>query len=408
MRKEKVALLAVLLLLPIAFPEAQKSSPLWKHEAGDGVNSVSISSDGKWLVAGGNETYVWVFRNDREKPAWKYQLGGYSYVNSVAISADGSYFLIGCNDGKVILYQWNKETSTATLVWTYYEEGRKVSPYPRTVAISGDGSYMVVGMTNGEVAFFSKESGRPLWIEKCGYQVISVAISRDGKYAVAATDNGAFVFNKDGKIFSIGRGSFFTATAVSDDGSVIAVGNRYGKIVILDPSGKQTNEIQLDRCIWSLDITPDGRYVVAATGEQTGKIFKCLSSDKEPSLLIETNLPASAVSISSDGSKIFAADAQNVYFLENGQTVWQCHVVKGLDGNIECVDMSDTGDYMVACTARSEKEHNIYFFQATPIAPREEQKGINIMMIAGGLIVVALVIALLLRHRISREIELET
>ena len=406
MRREITALLVILLFPSVVLSAGQKSSPLWVHQANDGVNSVSISGDGRWLVAGGNETYVWVFRNDRREPAWKYQLGGYSYINSIAISADGSYFLVGCNDGKIVLYQWGKETGSAAPVWTYFEEGRKVSPYPRTVAISGDGSYMVVGMANGEVAFFSRERSEPLWIEKCGYQVISVAISKDGNYAVAATDNGAFVFSREGRIFSTSRG-FFTATAISDDGSVIAVGDRYGKVIILDPSGKQTNEIHLEGCVWSLDMTSDGQYIVAAVGEQTGKMFKCGTSQGEPTLLIETNLPASAIGISSDGSRVFAADAQSVYFFENDQIVWQCQVVKGWDGNIECVDISDTGEHMVACTARSEREHKVYFFQAIPIAPKEGPKGLNIIMVAVGLVVVIFAIALFLRRRISREMELE-
>jgi WD40 repeat protein len=402
MREWIVAFLVILLSLPPILSAEQKSSPVWTYKAGDGINSVSISGDGKLAIAGGFERYVWVFRNDAAEPAWRSRIGEeYSYINSLAISSDGSYFAVGCNDGRVALYRWKE--GTADLVWTYSGAG-KVSPYPRAVAISGDGSWVAVGMASGEVALFSKDNNTPVWMEKCGRQVISVSISRNGRYVVAATDNGAFVFGSTGRIFSSHTG-FTTATAISDDGSVIAVGNKEGKLRILDPSGQTRREdLSLEKCIWSLDMSSDGRYLVAAIGEQTGKILKC-TLEGEPSVLAETNLPASAVSISSDGLRVFAADAQNVYFFENDQRVWTSNVVKGWDGNIECVDLSDAGQYMVACTARSDTEHKVYFFQATPLPPKEEGGvgRINMILVAVGLVVAILAIILILRRRISQE-----
>jgi len=401
MREWIVAFLVVFLPLSPILSAEQKSSPVWTYRAEDGINSVSISGDGKLAIAGGFERYVWVFRNDTGEPAWRSRIGEeYSYINSLAISSDGLYFAVGCNDGRVALYQW--KAGTAELVWTY--SGReKVSPYPRAVAISGDGSWVAVGMASGEVALFSKDNSTPVWMEKCGRQVISVSISRNGRYVVAATDNGAFVFDSTGRIFS-SRTGFTTATAISDDGSVIAVGNREGKLRILDPSGQTKREdLSLERCIWSLDMSSDGRYLVAAIGEQTGKILKC-ALEGEPSVLAETDLPASAVSISSDGLRVFAADAQNVYFFENDQLIWRCKVVKGWDGNIECVDLSDAGQYMIACTSRSDTEHKVYFFQAAPLPPKEEGVGrINMILVAVGLVVAILAIILILRRRISQE-----
>jgi WD40 repeat protein len=402
MRESAVALLIVVLFLSPILSAEQKSSPLWTYKAGDGVNSVSISGDGELAIAGGFERYVWVFRSDTAKPAWENMMGDESYINSVAISSDGLYFVVGCNDGKVALYQW--KTRNAELLWTY-SGGKKVSPYPRAVAISGDGSWVAVGMASGEVALFSKESNRPVWMENCGRQVISVSISKDGKYVVAATDTGTFVFGASGKIFSKPTG-FTTATAISDDGSVIAVGNREGRLRVLNPSGQIVKEIPLEECIWSLDMSSDGQCIVAAVGEENGRIFKYTLASEQPLLLANTYLPASAVSVSSDGLKVFAADAQNVYFFENDQRIWWCNVVKGWDGFIECVDISDAGQYMVACTARSDTEHNVYFFQATPIPPKEGGvRGIYMVLVALGLVVVMLAIILIIRWRISQEIE---
>jgi len=408
MMRRYAAVLVVLFLLPLVVAE-QKSSPAWYFGASDMVNSVSISGDGKWLVAGGDDTIVWVFTSERKEPIWRETLGGYAYINSVAMSQDGSYFVVGCNDGKVILYRWRKEAGYAERVWTYSGE-LKVAPYARAVAISGDGSYLIVGTATGEILFFSKDSKDPLWTVKCGYQVLAVDISADGKYAVAAADNGFYVFDQTGLIFSRGT-TLAIAAAISGDGSLITVGNKEGRIWILSVSGQTVNitrEIPLGRCVWSLDVTPDGRYIVAAIGGDIAAFYK-FTPEGEPVKLRDGEYPASAIAISSDGSRIFAADSRKVYYFKNDQLSWECEVVKGLDGNIECVGLSSAGEEMAACTARSPTEHRVYFFKAVPIAPKGEgggMAGTNMILVAVGLVVALLVIVFVLRRRISKEVEI--
>ncbi|MEM2282096.1 MAG: hypothetical protein QXH26_00905 [Candidatus Hadarchaeales archaeon] len=406
------AKLSLLILLASAFlaPSIlaqQSSSPLWSYGAEDGVTSVSISGNGSWVVGGGLETSVWVFRRESGTPTWQWRLGGYSYINSVAISADGSHFLVGCNDGKVLLYRW--AAGQATPVWERLDEGRRVSPYPRAVAISGDGSWCAVGTTNGEVILFSKESREPKWIEKCGSQVFSVSISRNGRYVVAATDNGAFVFDNNGRVFSSPTG-FSVATAISDDGSILAVGNRDGMIRVMRPDGSVVKEFLPALCVWALDMSSDGRYIFAAVsgqmgGESVGKVLK-YTLEGEIESLLETKTPMFCVAASSDGSRVFAADDRNTYFFENGRQVWRSNVVKSLYGAIECVDISDAGDCMVACTARSDTEHKVYFFTAEPRAVAGPGLGrTNMILVAVCLVVVILAVILVLRRRILKEME---
>lgn len=393
-----VSVLACLALILAALAQTE-SSPIFKYEGGDWVNSVSVSADGKWFVAGGDLMKIWVFKlmGNKVSKAWEYKYSGYSYVNSVAISADGSAFVAGCNDGWVRCYSNTLEqTGQATLSWEYQVE--KISPYARAVAISGDGKRVIAGSSDGHVTLFS-EDGTPLWRGKYGYIVIAVALSRNGRISAAATDNGLYIFDDSGLRFV--KEGYTTCVAISADGSTIVAGTRDGKVLMLTDNGSVVREWNPGVCVFGVDVTPDGNSAVAAAGSETAK-FILYKRDGTSTLLMESTSPASSVAISSDGTKVFAADMATVYYLEGQSLKWKSTLVTGIEGNVESIDMSDGGDYMIACTSRSDKEHKVYIFGKevkTPSQPTALPAGTNMVLVAVVLVVVIVVLIVLLRRR---------
>ncbi len=86
------------------------STPIWNVEVGS-LPTLAMSADGEYIVVG-DQSGVSLFSRSSNTPVWTYrverEIGGYSFTivtfNSVAISSDGSYFVAGGSDGKVYLF----------------------------------------------------------------------------------------------------------------------------------------------------------------------------------------------------------------------------------------------------------------------------------------------------------------
>ena len=70
---------------------ASGSTHIWNYTTGDWVQSVSISADGNYLVAGSRDNKVYLFNISSSTPEWIFDAtGNGGDINSVAISADSS------------------------------------------------------------------------------------------------------------------------------------------------------------------------------------------------------------------------------------------------------------------------------------------------------------------------------
>ena len=69
------------------------------------MNSVAISANGEYIVAGSDDTKVYLFDKDSGTPLWNYTTEG--DVFSVSISADGEYLVGSSGDSKVYNFRNN-------------------------------------------------------------------------------------------------------------------------------------------------------------------------------------------------------------------------------------------------------------------------------------------------------------
>ena len=115
---------------------------VWEYETNDKVNSVAITPDGGYIVAGSWDKHVYLFSR-KWKLLWEYETN--SGVNSVAITPDGGYIVAGSGDNHVYLF--NRE---GELLWEYVTNGNVNS-----VAITPDGGYIVAGSRDKHVYLFA-------------------------------------------------------------------------------------------------------------------------------------------------------------------------------------------------------------------------------------------------------------
>ena len=74
------------LVLVLMTGGADAKEPEWNYTADSSINSVAISADGEYIVAGSDDSKVYFFDKDNNTPLWSYTAG--DGVFSVSISSD--------------------------------------------------------------------------------------------------------------------------------------------------------------------------------------------------------------------------------------------------------------------------------------------------------------------------------
>ena len=201
--------------------EKNSSIPLWRYDAGFAtghVNSVGISSDGNYIVAGAYNGNLYFFGRNSSTPIWTYQTPSWAY--HVAISSDGNYIIVGTTEGgNTGIYFFERNNSTP--LWSY------TTASVWSVAISSNGQYIVVGTANNKVYLFEKNSSTPLWSFQAGNNIRDIAISSDGQYIVAGSyDENVYFFDKNSSIpiWSYNTGASVSSVAISSNGTYFVAG----------------------------------------------------------------------------------------------------------------------------------------------------------------------------------------
>ena len=74
------------------------SIPVWTYSTGERIISVAISYNGDYIVAQSRDNWIYLFNKYSSTPIWRYRLDGNPYVNydyGLEISSDGKYIVAG-------------------------------------------------------------------------------------------------------------------------------------------------------------------------------------------------------------------------------------------------------------------------------------------------------------------------
>jgi hypothetical protein len=185
-----------------------QGNTLWSHDLNRTVSSISISSNGEYIAAGGwqieggpataavyTNGEVYLFNSSSGKLLWSKDTGSDNPVWKVVLSADGSKLAVDTENS--IMYLGGAEGST---IWSYNVSGNVAG-----MDMSADGSLIVASM--GPIVAFN-DQGSILWSHPAmtlAVSVNSVAISSDGSYvwvgsAVDGYNGSLYLFNRQGTL----------------------------------------------------------------------------------------------------------------------------------------------------------------------------------------------------------------
>ena len=235
------------------------------------VNSLSVSFDGKEVLAGSYETaFLWNL-NNKDSLTLK---GHEGWISSVAATLDGqSLLLTGGEDGKVII--WNRQ---GQLLRTLDAHQGKVN----ALACSPDGTEFASCGEDGK-AICRDLSGNVLATFLHPQAVSSLAFSPDGQYLLAGChDGGVYLWDlnsKTNKKFKI-KAEMIFAVAFAPNGQYLAAGggneqNSLGSFAVMGLDGEilfeadenDSNTLQ-GRAVNALAFSADNRYII--TGSEGG------------------------------------------------------------------------------------------------------------------------------------------
>ena len=319
----------------VFYKETENSLPLnygnwslvWEYKANHVIKKVSISPDGNYILAVGDNYDVW--RNDvlyllaiNGSLIWKKDsatlFGERDWIHEVSACENASYIVVG-SEGKTFLFR-----KDGSLVWE--KEGLKGM---NRVAISNDGEYIAVGtypIGIGWVYLFNKQ-GKQLWNFTTVGDVTSISISRKGNFIVVGDDKGyVYLLDKNGtllwdkKIVEVNCDAIYVS--ISADGKNIGVGMQihyeYDKIGILTQEGKWLlSPTQVEHLVVGISIASNEDYIFLLVPAENDGLFiyssngKIYSSFKARERVLDVDNTPEGINV------VVGSDDLRVYHLEN-------------------------------------------------------------------------------------------
>ena len=217
------------------------------------IEDVSISDEGNYVIVGSSYREVFLFDRGGNL-LWQKALTPDS-LSDLDMSPDGNYIAAGGTDNVTYLYD-----NAGAQIWNY-SVGSKVN----SVSISSDGEYVAAGSKDNFVYLLNKD-GNLLWKYNTSYSVDGVSLSPDGEFLAAVDSDGkVFFFDSSGNLLwdSGSLGTFdLGVVSVSERGEYVAAVD-YKTVTLLNKTGAKVWDWEADYMVDSVDISYDGRYVVA-------------------------------------------------------------------------------------------------------------------------------------------------
>ncbi|KAG8768586.1 hypothetical protein FRC12_005478 [Ceratobasidium sp. 428] len=342
-------------------------APLFTQNARSGINSLSYSPDGAYIVSGGENSNIRVWDAYTGQPVGQplQSLNSKTQaITSVAYSPDGACIASGC-EGKSIRI-WNVHTCQPVGQPLQGHSGRVTS-----VAYSPDGAYIVSGSWDHTIRIWNAHAQQLVGQLLEGHTncVTSAVYSPDGAYIVSGS------WDKTIRIWDArtrqpvkqpleGHTDSVTSAVYSPDGAYIVSGSWDSTIRIWNANTHQPVGQPLQGHsgrVTSVAYSPDGAYIVTGSADMTIRIWDAHTHQPVGQPLEEHFFFVYSVSYSPDGA----------YFVSGSwdQTIriWDAHahhpVGQRLEGHTDCVTSvaySPDGAYIVS----GSRDHTIRIWDA--------------------------------------------
>jgi WD40 repeat protein len=284
----------------------------------DLIDSVAISPNGKYIVSGSDDETIklWDLNTGRLVRSFE---GHTDEVWSVAITPNGKYIVSGSRDNTIKLWDIN----TGKLIRSFKGHVEPV----QVVVITQNGKYIVSGSDDKTIKLWDIKTGRLVRsFEGHKGPVRSVTITPNRKYIVSGSwDDTIKLWNiNTGKLIKSFKGhkDDVSSVAISPNGNYIVSGSRDNTIKLWDINTRKilrninTGKIlrnfkgHTDE-VWSVTITPNGKYIVSGSFDNTIKLWDIYTGKLIRSFEEQTD-DVNSVAISPNGKYIVSGCCKTI------------------------------------------------------------------------------------------------
>ena len=246
------------------------------------VNSVAVSSDGRYIVSGSSDRTITLWDMETYK-ILEVLKGHEGEVTMVAISPTCKFFVSVSKD-KTIKW-WNKDqVKEKTAVDSPPPPSRfrlnlKKEKEIASVVMGPEGSFVIISYF--EISLIEQldgETGDKMWrLNTDEDDINSICLSKDGKLLAISHSEGTvniwnvmtheFLFNHQGNTGGV------NSVAISPDDKLIVCGGQDNNVMLFSAAGEVCTFQGHSGPVRSVAFSPDGKFVVSASQDHTLKIW---------------------------------------------------------------------------------------------------------------------------------------
>ncbi len=302
----------------LLFKNNEGKEPIKTGKMDDSVTAVAISKDGHFIAAGNNKGHVKIFnRDDIKFTPWRTYRIPNAKIHSLSISDDGEFTVVGADTG---IYLINRHDTLLKLKYS--------TDFPvRSVSMSGNGVYFAAGDTSGKVYLFKTGKLEPNWKDSTGAYIRSVSISNNGGRIIAGNGIGnVYLYEKESKdpLWIYEGDQFICSVSMSGNGIYSVAGSIDSNVYLFDNSFSTPIWNYSDstvKAFRSVSISKGGHYF-SCVGEGSGTNNKLYLFWKDNSTPIWTESVCGStknthVSISDDGGQVVVAGKKQVFYYKD-------------------------------------------------------------------------------------------